>query len=202
MPIEVYTDPMGEQVPAKYVKPYDRKRDRIARSIAKHWQEEQDRLIRLKQDTLDLVDHLRTEAAAAAGVKGLGGKEGYIQFRSFDGLVTVRVDNAKRTEFDERLQLAQQLIMEAVKELSEGENNADLVEIATRAFQPRKSGSLDMQRVRDLKSYNVRHPKWVKACEIIGECERVIGYRRYVRVMVKADRDSEPLNIVLDIASV
>lgn len=198
---DIYIDPMGQQVPAKYVKPYDRKRDRIARRIAAEWQEEEVRLRALKARTFDLVAHLQIEAANAADVPELGGREGYIQFRSFDGLITIRLDNAKRTEFDERLQLAQTLIMEAVHELSAGEHEADLVEIATRAFQPRKGGALDMQRIRDLRSYNVKHPKWVKACEIISECERVIGHRRYIRVTVKSTRDAEARAICLDVAS-
>lgn len=197
----VYTDALGQQVPAKYVKAYDRKRDRIAKRIARLWTEGQARLIALKEETIGLIEHLQTEAANAAGVWPLGGKEGYIQFRSFDGLITIRLDNAKRTEFDERLALAQQLIMEAVKESVHGEHNADLVEIATRAFQPRKSGGLDMQRIRDLKTYKVKHPKWIKAIGIINDCERVIGHRRYVRVTVKKDRNSKPENISLDIAA-
>ena len=197
-----FTDPMGDQVLAKFVKPYDKLRDQIAERIARDWVEERDRLAALKRRTIAAVQKLQDAAASEAGVGGLGGKEGYVQFRSFNGLVTVRVDNAKRTEFDERLQLAQQLIMDAVRELSDGVNNADLVEIATRAFQPRGSGNLDMQRIRDLRRYKVTHPKWVKACEIISDCERVIGHRRYVRVMVKPSRDADPEAIILDIAAV
>ncbi|MFH0878580.1 MAG: DUF3164 family protein [Lentisphaerota bacterium] len=198
---KIYTDATGQTVPSKYVKPYDKLRDRIARKIDCDWAMEQLRLAELKNKTLELVKQLQDAAATSAGVDPLGGKEGYIQFRSFDGLITIRVDNAKRTEFDERLQLAQGLIMEAVQEISRDAKNADLVEIATRAFQPRKSGNLDMQRIRDLKSYNVKHPKWIKAIEIINECERVIGHKRYIRVSVKANRDAEPENIILDIAA-
>jgi len=198
--LETYTDPQGQSVPAKYVKPYDRLRDQIARRIAREWQEEEQRLKALKARTLEAVEKLREAAAASVDVSPLGGKEGYMQFRSFDGAVTVRVDNTKRTEFDERLALAQALIGEAVSELCGADCDADLREIATKAFQPRRSGNLDMQRIRDLRSYNVKHPKWVKACEIISECERVIGYKRYIRVTVKPDRDAKESAICLDIS--
>jgi len=197
-----YTDPTGETVPAKYVKPYDKLRDRTAQRIARDWRDMHRKLRELKTRTLAQVMQLQDAAAEAADVPDLGGREGNVQFRSFDGMIAVRVDNAKRTEFDERLQLAQTLIMEAVREMAEGDHNADLVEIATKAFQPRRSGSLDMQRIRDLRNYNVKHPKWRKACEIISECERTIGHRRYIRVSVRPDRDSEPDNIILDIAAV
>ena len=196
-----YTDPTGEQVPAKYVKPYDKLRDRTAQRIARLWAAEEKRLRKIKAETVDLILELQDAAAKDAGVKPLGGKRGNVQFRSFEGLVTVSLDNAKRTEFDERLSLAQTLIMEAVQEMAEGDHNADLVEIATKAFQPRRSGSLDMQRVRDLRTYNVKHPKWRKACEIIAECERTIGHKRYIRVSTRPDRDAAPANIVLDISA-
>lgn len=198
---KTYTDPSGQIVPAKYVKPYDKLRDKIASRIAKAWQDMESRLTLLKAQTLADVEKLQAAAAKDAGVKPLGGEKGYIQFRSFDGSITIQVDNAKRTEFDERLQLAQSLIMEAVSDLSKDAPNADLVEIATRAFQPRRSGNLDMQRIRDLKTYKVSHPKWKKAIEIINECERVIGHRRYIRVSLKQGASAIPRNINLDIAT-
>ncbi len=196
-----YTDPMGQKVPAKYIKKYDKLRDQIASQIFRDWEAEEARLRKLKTATLERVDRLQAAAAAEADVKDLGGKAGNIQFRSFDGRITVAVDAAKKTEFDERLALAQQLIMEAVREIAADVKNHDLVEIATKAFEPRRSGNLDMQRIRDLRKYNVSHPKWKKACEIISECERVIGHRRYIRVTVRQTPDQTPRPIVLDVAA-
>jgi hypothetical protein len=78
----------------------------------------------------------------------------------------------------------------------------DLAEIARRAFTPRKSGNLDMQRIRDLRNYTVKHPTGLKACEIISDCERTIGYCRYIRVSVRPDSNAQPKDIPLDIARV
>ena len=197
-----YIDALGDKVPARHVKQYDKLRDRTSQQIARLWKAEEQRLSDLKAKTCALIEKLQEAAAKDAGVKDLGGVKGNIQVRSYDGTITIALDNAKRTEFDERLQLAQELIMQAVRELADGEHNADLIEIATKAFQPRRSGNLDMQRIRDLKSYNVRHPKWKKAIEIISECERTIGHRQYVRVAVRESGDKKPRNILLDVAKV
>jgi nicotinamide mononucleotide adenylyltransferase len=197
-----YIDADGAHVPAKYVREYDKLRDRIARRILADWQAEEKRLRKVKADTLAAIDRLREAAAAETGVPDRGGRQGTIQVRSFDGTITVSVDAARRTEFDERLGIAQRLILEAVGDMTADTQSADLVEIATKAFQPRRNGNLDMQRIRDLKSYKVTHPKWVKACEIISECERVVGHRRYIRVSVRRAADAEPENLVLDIAAV
>jgi hypothetical protein len=197
---DYYTDPAGEKVPAKYVKPYDKLRDQIARQIEKDWQAEQARLAACKLRTVAAIQKLQEAAAAEAGVD-LGGEKGNLQFRSFDGSITISLDRQYRTEFDERLQFAQALIKEAVAEMTEGTSNADLAEIATKAFTPRKTGNLDMQRIRDLRTYNVSHPKWKQACEIISDCERTVAFRDYIRVAVRTAPDAKPQPITLDIAS-
>jgi hypothetical protein len=199
MKTDYYTDPGGEKVPARYVKPYDRLRDKIARQIERDWQAEQVRLAACKARTVAAIQKLQDAAAAEAGVD-LGGTKGNLQFRSFDGGITISLDRQYRTEFDERLQFAQALIKEAVAEMTEGANNADLAEIATKAFTPRKSGNLDMQRIRDLRTYNVSHAKWRQACEIISDCERTVAFRDYIRVAVRTAPDASPENIHLDIA--
>jgi len=198
---EYYIDPMGDKVPARHVKPYDKARDRIATQIAREYLKMQARMVALKEQTMQRVEDLQARAACEAGVPSLGGAKGNVQFRSFDGNVTVTLDRQKRTEFDERLQFAQQLIHEAVEEMTLKGTGADLAEIARRSFQPRRSGNLDMQRIRDLRTYNVKHPKWRQACEIISECERTIGHREYIRVAVRRDRDHKPTPIKLDIAA-
>jgi len=198
-PVKTMTDPSGQLVPIKYVSDYDRERDRIARRIHKRFKDTENVLRKVKADTLQDIFRLRAMAEKDANVS-LGGEKGNIQFRSFDGNITVNLDIQYRTEFDERLAIAQQLIREAVKELSADASNADLVEIATQAFAPRKSGNLDMQRIRDLRKYKVSHPKWKKACEIISECERSIGSTQYVRVFERTQPDARPTPITLDIA--
>lgn len=188
-------------MPAKYVSAYDKLRDRIAQRIARKWREEQLRLIKLKAETVADIEKLMDAASAETKVS-LGGKKGNVQFRSFDGSVTIASDRQYRTEFDERLKFAQQLIQEAIEELAGNSENADLAEIARKAFEPRKTGNLDMQRIRDLRRYKVRHPKWKQACDIISECERVIGHRDYIRVSVRFAPDQKPEPVVLDIASI
>lgn len=196
------TDAAGERVPVKYVAAYDKLRDRIARQIEADWSAEHKRLQTLKARTVERVEKLRDAAACEAGVSDLGGPKGNLQFRSFDGAITVSLDRQYRSEFDERLQFAQQLIMEAVGEMAEGAQNADLAEIARRAFQPRKSGNLDMQRIRELRRYKITNAKWRQACAIIADCERTVAHRDYLHVAVRQASDAKPVQIHLDIAKV
>jgi len=193
-------DAQGVAVPVRYIKKYDRERDRIARRIHARFMKAQEHLRTVKRECFADIEKLVQMAEQDAEVS-LGGVKGNVQFRSFDGSITVSLDMQARTEFDERLALAQKLILEAVAEMTAAAN-ADLAEIARRAFEPRKSGRMDMQRIRDLRNYKVEHPKWRKACEIIGECERLVGTRQYIRVAERRAPDAKPVNITLDIATI
>ncbi len=203
---KVYIDPDGNTVPAKHVSAYDRKRDAIANRIFNLWGAEEQRLTSLKAATNRLLDELRAAAAKEAGVK-LGGAKGYLQFRSFDGRIIIRFENRSKTEFDERISLVQQLIREAIDELAadagRGAKVQELRKVADAAFKPRgKDGRLDRQRVRDIATVQVDHPKWRKAAELIRECDKVVGHQEYVRVAKRLAPEAEPIPIILDIAKV
>jgi len=203
---KVYIDPDGNTVPAKHVSAYDRKRDAIANRIFNLWGAEEQRLTSLQAATNRLLDELRAAAAKEAGVK-LGGAKGYLQFRSFDGRIIIRFENRSKTEFDERISLVQQLIREAIDELAadagRGAKVQELRKVADAAFKPRgKDGRLDRQRVRDIATVQVDHPKWRKAAELIRECDKVVGHQEYVRVAKRLAPEAEPIPIILDIAKV
>lgn len=206
---KVFVDPDGRQVPAKYVSAFDKQRDKTARQIAKLWQDEEARLAALKAKTNELIETLVRDAALTHGIT-LGGQQGYIQFRSFDGRIVVRSENVKQTEFNETLAIVQQLISEAIQEMAHGvdatgknRSASDLKAIADSAFRPRgKNGRLDMQRIRDLAKIKVSHPKWKKAVSLIQECEAVTGHKRYIRVSTQAGATATPVPILLDISRI
>lgn len=203
---KTYVDPDGNAIPAKHVRPYDRKRDAIANRIFNLWGAEEQRLTALKATTNRLLDEVREAAAKEAGVK-LGGAKGYLQFRSFDGRIIIRFENRSKTEFDERISIVQQLIREAIDELATDAGRSgkvqELRKVADAAFKPRgKDGRLDRQRVRDIAAVQVDHPKWRKAAELIRECDKVVGHQEYVRVAKRLAPDQEPNPIILDISKV
>ena len=209
---KTYIDPDGRELPAKYFSAYDRKRDDVARKIYALYEAEEQRLIALRFNVDKLIEEVRQAAADDANVK-LGGEKGYLQFRSIDNNVVIRFENVAQTDFDERLSLAQQLINEAVAELKEkakatsdksvAQAVEELAKLAEAAFKPRgKNGKLDRQRVCDIASVKVDHPKWRKAAEMIRECEQVVGHKAYVRVGKRLSPDAVPIQIVLDIAKV
>lgn len=207
---QVYVDALGQTVPAKYVGSYDKVRDAAAEAIRARWEQEEARLVALHAWTVEQIDGVIDASRADQGTREIGaGAGGNAQFRSFDGNIVVSLDAQPREEFEPMLIAeAQRLVAEVIREGQEairasgaGGLAVDVGQIAERAFTPRKSGKLDMARVRELTTLQVAHPKWQRAMEIIGKASRLIGVRRYLRVEIREAASAKPRPILLDMAS-
>ena len=206
-----YINPLGNEVPPESVSAYDKARDRIVRRIHAIWTKAHAQLRTAKVQTDANLDMVRKLAAKQTGVQ-LGGAKGYFQLRSFDGKIVVRFENVPVMEFDERLELVQRLVFEAIDEKASSaavgdarqkKDVQDLRGLAADSFRPRgREGKIDRQRVRDLLNIAFDHDKWRQAQTIIRECDRTIGHRAYVRVAVQADPKAKPEPILLDISKV
>ena len=206
-----YVNPLGNEVPPESVSAYDKSRDRIVRRILAIWTKAHAQLRLAKVQTDANLDLIRKLAAKQTGVK-LGGAKGYFQVRSFDGKIIVRFENVPVMEFDERLELVQRLVFEAIDEkassaaVGDAKQKKDVMDLrglAADAFRPRgREGKIDRQRVRDLLNIAFDHDKWRQAQKIIREADRIIGHRAYVRVAVQADAKSKPEPVILDICKV
>lgn len=201
MKTQTYKDPCtGLPIPAKYVSRHDKLRDATAKAIFVKWTKFEKDLIALKQWTGEQIDRVQESARADSGVKSGGGEKGNFQFRDFAGEITISKDVQIRTEFDEHLKTAQELITKALAEMAEG-SNTDLAAIAQAAFTPRRTGRLDMVRIRQLCTLKVNNVTWNRAVEIIRSCERGIASREYIRVARRNEPNKEPVPIRLDIAA-
>lgn len=190
------TDSQGQAVPISYVKPYDRERDRVARRILKRWQDERDRLARLKAETL--ADIAKLQAFGAAKETKVGGAKGNVQFSSFDGLIRVRVDARTMVEFDDRFRQAQELILSYADELAGATGERDIATIIRAALTPNAGGMLARSRVIGLLRLNINAEKWLRAMELLRECQLVKAGKSYIYVETRdggGDWDMIPLDI-------
>ncbi len=72
--------------------------------------------------------------------------------------------------------------------------------IANRAFKTTK-GKLDKSRVFDLFSYEIKHPLWVEAIELIKASITSNHTRRYATI-AKRDGDGKYVDVQLNISSI
>ena len=192
------TDAQGNEVALKYVKGYDRERDRLARRILKRWQAARATLERIYAETSADLDTM--ERMAADGRKAKLGAKGNFQFTSFDGSIQVARKARYELRFDERLRVAQSIIEEIVKEKAEGVDE-DLAEMVRGIFRPTSDGLLSQARVMGLFRLRIKHPRWSEAMDMIRES---IEARRTNSILSVAERQAGGAwaGVLLDIAKV
>jgi len=195
----VYVDAQGQVVPAAYVKPYDKARDRIARRILRRFEEERARLEKAYQATLQDIDELAT----LAGREGItvGGAKGNLQFQSFDRLIQIGMDARYNVEFDERLRAAQEKIEAFVKDRAAGADN-DLRELVMMAFKPTSDGLLSRARILGLLRLNIRHASWEAAMTLIRESINTERGKTLLRVEKRATREADFVRVILSLSDV
>jgi hypothetical protein len=193
------TDGTGAEIPVRYVKPYDRLRDKIARRIARRFMGAREVLEAAYRDTLADIDELR-ETVAEGGWK-LGGPKGNLQFQSFDQLIQVGIEARYNMEFDERLSHARVRIEKFIEDKT-CSVDADLRELVLMAFRPTSDGLLSRARILGLLRLNIRHPDWAAAMDLIRESINTARGKNLLRVERRANRDAKFERVLLNLADV
>lgn len=193
-------DAQGQAVPLRYVKPYDKERDQLARRCLARWMKMRDQIARCYAETA--ADIGQMEAAAAQGRNGVElGTKGNFQFTSFDGLIQVSRSARYELRFDERLKVAQQIIEGIINEKAEGVDE-DLAELVKGIFRPTSDGLLSQARVMGLFRLKIKHPRWGEAMDLIRASIESRRGKNLLAVRRKANRDAEWEGVLLDIAAV
>lgn len=194
------TDAQGNAVPVRYVKGYDRERDRVARRCLARWLKMRLALERCYAETAADIEAI--EAAAAEGREGCRklGVKGNFQFQSFDGQIAVSRSARYELRFDERLRTAQEIIEEIIRQKAEGVD-ADLAELVKGIFRPTSNGLLSQARVMGLFRLRISHPRWAEAMDLIRASIETRKGKNLLTVRRKANRDAEWESVLLDIAA-
>jgi hypothetical protein len=191
------TDNQGRQVPAELVSEIDKLRDQTVRRIA-------DEAMKMKEVLGDFKKRIRediytfVELSASRYGKPWGGKKGNITLTSYDGRYRLIVAMADNIAFDERLQIAKQIIGECLDKWST-DARPEIRVLVNDAFQVDKAGKISTARVLGLRRLEITDPDWQKAMEAISESIQVSGTKQYLR-FYERDEAGEYKQIPLDIA--
>lgn len=189
----------GYHVPIDKIKPIDLLRDeqvkkmiQSAKLMRQSMQEMKSALFTDFRDFLDL--------SAAEYDTEYGGKKGNVSLPSFDGKYKVKIAIQDHIVFDERLQVAQNLIHECISEW--GASSAkEIMTLVNDAFQVDKEGKVSTSRVLGLRRHNFEHPKWERAMEAIADAMQVTSSTEYMR-FYERDEHGKYQQIPLDFSKV
>jgi len=192
------TDAQGRKVPETLVKDIDKQRDATVRKIAEKAIEMKKILIEFKEQIRDDIYGFVDASAGEYGVK-LGGKKGNITLNSYDGQYRLMVSMNDNITFDERLQVARELIGKCIEKWSEG-SRSEIRVLVNDAFQVDKTGKISTARVLGLRRLDIQDKDWQKAMTAITESVQVTGTKQYLRIYER-DTNGEYQMIPLDVAA-
>jgi hypothetical protein len=195
---EFMVDSQGRQVPLELVSEIDKLRDQTVRRIADEAMKMKEVLNGFKQRIHDDI-YTFVELSANQFGKTWGGKKGNITLTSFDGSYRLVVAMDDTITFDERLQVARQIIGECLDRWST-DARPEIRLLVNDAFQVDKAGNISTSRVLGLRRLEISDPDWQKAMQAITESIQITGSKQYLR-FYKRDASGKYEQIPLDVAA-
>lgn len=191
-------DSQGRQVPVEMVAEIDKLRDQTVMSVAARALDMKSILLQFKQNIRDDIFTFISLSAEKYG-KQFGGKKGNVTLMTYDGRFKIIIAMDETIVFDERLQIAREIIGSCFDKWSVGAR-PELRLLVNDAFQVDKSGKINTARVLGLRRLEIQDPDWKRAMEAITESIQVSGSKQYLRIYQR-DAEGKYQQIPLDVAA-
>lgn len=130
----------------------------------------------------------------------LGGKKGNVTLMSYDGRYKIQRSMSDYIVFDERLQIAKELIDSCIHRWSEGTND-NIRALVEHAFKTDKEGRVSTARIIGLKQINIADDQWKQAMKAINDSMQIAGTKAYIRIYEREDDGDKYKPIPLDVAA-
>lgn len=202
VPKGYWKDAQGNLVPAAKVKDLDKERDRVVRRLTQAAHEMSNTLAQFKLLAMSEIEHFVEMSAAQYGqpMRGAKGK-GNVTLTSFDGRFKVERAVQETLVFDERLQVAKQIIDKCVHRWAKGAN-ANIQALVNHAFQVDKQGNVSTARVLGLRQLDIKDADWDQAMTAIADSMKSTASKSYVRFYERNDATGQYEAISLNAATV
>ncbi len=193
-------DAKGALWPIETIREIDRTRDELVHEIVAKARAQSEQLAQFKAAVFGDIEAFIQLSGEKYGV-AMGGKKGNVSLLSFDGRYKVQRAVSESLAFDERLQIAKELVNECIHLWSEG-SRSEIRALINDAFQVDKEGRVNTARILSLRRLEISDEKWQLAMRAIGESIQVAGSKTYFRVYERVGDTAQYQPISLDIAGV
>jgi hypothetical protein len=201
IPAGYWEDAKGALWPVGTIKPIDKDRTRTIQDLCEAAEKLSSQIIAFKLASAEQIDEFVERSAAEYKVelRGMKGK-GNLTLTTFSGHYKVVRQMADTITFDERLQVAKQLIDSCIQRWNKG-SNANIKALVNDAFQVDKTGKINTGRVLALRRIEIIDDEWKRAMEAISDSMRVASTKSYTRYYKRVDESGEYVAINLDVAA-
>jgi len=192
-------DAQGRLVPQELVKEVDRERDELVRELVAKAREVQQLMAKFRAQAMDDIQAFIQLSGEKYDTQ-VGGKKGNVTLVSFDGRYKVQRHISEHLVFDERLQVAKEMIDQCIHRWTDG-SRSEIRALVEHAFQVDKEGKISTGRVLGLRTLDITDPQWLEAMQAISDSVRVAGAKAYVRFYERESDGKSYRPIPLDLAA-
>lgn len=199
IPAGYLKDQAGRLVPIETIEPIDIQRHELVLELVQKAKELQHVMRKFKVDSFSDVAALVELSAERYDIR-MGGKKGNVSLISFDGRFKVQRAINEYLVFDERLQVAKELIDQCIHRWAEN-SGSEIRALVEHAFQVDKEGKVSTTRVLGLRRIKIEDEQWITAMEAIADSIQVAGSKSYLRIYERVGDTDQWSAIPLDLAA-
>ena len=185
----------GAFIPIENVKPVDKLRDDLVKNIMSKTKEVQKIIEDHRNICWEDIKAFLEISASEHNVK-YGGEKGNITLLSYDGKYKVVIANQDYISFNEKLQIAKDLIDECIRKWAKGADK-NLLALVNDAFKVDKQGKISTEKILGLRRLEINDFTWNEAMKAITESITVEDSKRYIRFYERREKDGKYEHISL-----
>ena len=193
-------DGLGRLVPKENVEEIDKLRDELVRDLAGEAEKIQQQMINFKKRAYSAVAAFK-ELSAAEYKRSFGGKKGNTKLYSYDHSRMIQVQISEDLTFDERLDLAKELIDKCLDRWTV-EGKKEIRAIVEEDFAMNRKGKFNVGRILGLRRHAFDDQDWKQAMELISDSLQVAGSKSYFRAYRRTGEENRQECITLDFSKV
>jgi len=194
-----WVDAGGNSIPPKYIKPFDKKRDKLVERIFSGAQKMHNSLSTFKKSIEDMVQKHIEELLISTSLPPKW--KGNLTLTGFSGTIQVEIDVKDYITFDERLNIAKGLIDQYLLRKCDEANSQALKAIIHEAFNMDKKGNINRYMLHRIMRANIKDADWVQAMELIKESEQAVSSKQYIMFRFRDDPTKDWETLSLNFAS-
>lgn len=185
----------GAFIPIENVKPVDKLRDDLVKNLMSQTKKVQKIIEDHRNICWEDIKAFLEISASEHNVK-YGGEKGNITLLSYDGKYKVVIANQDYISFNEKLQIAKDLIDECIRKWAKGADK-NLLALVNDAFKVDKQGKISTEKILGLRRLEINDFTWNEAMKAITESITVEDSKRYIRFYERRDKDGKYEHISL-----
>ncbi|MEI0477896.1 DUF3164 family protein [Brachyspira pulli] len=185
----------GAFIPIENVKPVDKLRDDLVKNLMSKTKEVQKIIEDHRNICWEDIKAFLEISASEHNVK-YGGEKGNITLLSYDGKYKVVIANQDYISFNEKLQIAKDLIDECIRKWAKGADK-NLLALVNDAFKVDKQGKISTEKILGLRRLEINDFTWNEAMKAITESITVEDSKRYIRFYERREKDGKYEHISL-----